>query len=101
MVSQRKSRIVREYLPIDWKLFRGKKYTNMDSYDVVVRLNWHWRKAKSTPGSAGKRTDIVCHCLNPDQIAPNDLNRFKMEKVKLLFRNDGGLLVTLGSSWDL
>jgi hypothetical protein len=67
---------------------RDCKDIDVDSYDVVVRLNWHWRNAKTSTGNTGKRTDIVCHCINEDQINQNDLIRFREENIKLLLRNE-------------
>jgi len=45
------SRITREYLPIDWAEFRGKKFTNPVKYDVVIcnggyNADAHWLRKR-------------------------------------------------------
>jgi hypothetical protein len=68
-----------EYVAKDCELI------DVDSYDIVVRLNCHWRKIG---GNLGNRTDVICHCLNKNQISGADIVRMKDDKIKLLLRND-------------
>jgi hypothetical protein len=54
--------------------------TSIDEYDVVCRLNWHYKNKE--------RTDAVYHCLNHDQYDVDDLKELKEKNITLITRDD-------------
>lgn len=59
---------------------------NVDGYDVVCRLNDHWRM--DTDGAAGYRTDIIYHCLGPSQYDTDDIVSWKEKGIHVVYRDN-------------
>jgi len=64
------------------------KDIKVDEYDVVVRLNKHWKIKKTDQTVLGRRTDILYHCMNIDQYNESDIKIWKEKNIYLVFRND-------------
>jgi len=64
------------------------KEIDVNSYDIVCRLNNHWRYRKGDHNYVGKRTDVIYHCLNSNQIDKKDLEFIKNNNITLVTRNE-------------
>ena len=61
---------------------------DVDSYDLVVRLNWHWKVPESLKSLLGSRTDIIYHCFDIDQYSEDDIIYWEKNKTVVIARND-------------
>jgi len=61
---------------------------DVDSYDLVCRLNVHWRLHDGDHKVLGKRTDIIYHCLNENQYTSADLKFWMDNNIKMVSRAD-------------
>jgi len=68
-------------------LIEDCKNINVDDYDLVCRLNYHWKKLPSED-VVGKRTDIIYHCLNSNQYTVDDLRLWKNDNLTVLSHHD-------------
>lgn len=60
---------------------------DVDSYDVIVRVNHHYAKATDEERSiTGKRTDMIYHCLHPSLIKKRDVDYWRDNNVKIITR---------------
>jgi hypothetical protein len=64
------------------------KEIDVNSYDVIVRLNKHFKYKPGDHKIVGKRTDVLYHCLNQDQINLEDLKLIKSNNIRLITRNE-------------
>lgn len=60
----------------------------VDDYDIICRLNNHWKYKIGDHKYIGHRTDVLYHCLNPDQYSSDDLKFLKQKGIKLILRNE-------------
>ena len=61
---------------------------DVDSYDLICRLNWHWRVPKDMTRVLGSRTDILYHCFNGEQFSEADIGIWKERRFRVVARND-------------
>jgi hypothetical protein len=64
------------------------KNIKVDSYDVICRLNNHWRYEGGDHKFVGTRTDVIYHCLNADQYTKKDLEFIKEKGIRFITRNE-------------
>lgn len=57
---------------------------DVDSYDLVCRINYHWRVIDDDSVGLGKRVDVIYHCMNQEQYNRGDLLRWRDEGVFVL-----------------
>jgi hypothetical protein len=63
---------------------RDCKDINVDSYDLVCRINWHWKDFTAGDKCLGQRTDILYHCMNLDQYNDKDIALWKRKGIYLI-----------------
>ncbi len=61
---------------------------DVDSYDVVCRLNYHWKICDDMKSVLGQRIDVIYHCLNADQYTVADLVLWKKKGVPVISQHD-------------
>ena len=64
------------------------KSIKVDSYDIICRLNNHWRYETGDHKYVGTRTDVIYHCLNTDMYNKNDLEFIKNKNIRFITRNE-------------
>jgi hypothetical protein len=62
------------------------KLINMDDYDLIVRLNLHWRLTEADKKILGDRTDIIYHCFNKEQYTVEELEQWKNSDIVIVAR---------------
>lgn len=59
--------------------------TDVDSYDVIVRINHHYKKIREEDRKVvGHRTDVIYHNADPSLITQQDINYWRKYKVKIV-----------------
>jgi len=61
---------------------------DVNSYDLICRLNWHWKVPADMTPILGSRTDILYHCFNGDQFSESDIGTWKKRGFRVVARND-------------
>jgi hypothetical protein len=57
---------------------------DIDSYDLVCRINWHWKDFTIEDKYLGQRTDILYHCMNLAQYNAKDVALWKEQGIYLV-----------------
>ena len=64
------------------------KDLNVDGFDLICRLNKHWRLQKGDHAVLGHRTDILYHCMNQNQYCRKDVQFWKANDYRVVSRVD-------------
>lgn len=65
-------------------LLDDAKLVDIGSYDIVCKLNDHWRVQPENFELLTRRTDLIVHCMGTNQYSVADLRLWKSRNIKVL-----------------